>query len=95
MALLHILFRVVDTDSDTVNRTCAMTCLSDIANNFCSIVLAGNDALACALRVVEEQGTGAAPSFPSLLVLQPFVKSASASHTPPPPPTSDIWQHGI
>ena len=91
-ALLHILLRVVDTDSDTDNRTCAMNCLNNIAVDCPSFVLAGNDALACALRVVEEQGTGAAPSFPSLLVLQPFVKSASVPHThpPSPSPTSDM-----
>lgn len=75
-----------------------MNCLNNIAVDCPSFVLAGNDALACALRVVEEQGTGAAPSFPSLLVLQPFVKSASVPHTHPPSPSPlplQIWQHGL
>ncbi len=75
-----------------------MVCLNNISYYFPSFVLAGNDALACALRVVEEQGTGAAPSFPSLLVLQPFVKTASVPLTHPSPPPLlplQIWQHGL
>ncbi len=90
-ALLHILARVVDTDSDTDNRTCAMICLINIANHFPSFVLAGNDALSCALRVVEQQGTGAAPSFPSILLVSAAVCQVflRPSHSPPPP-TSDM-----
>ena len=58
------LSRVVDSDLDTDNRTCAMTCLSNIAIYCVSLVLVDNEIIACALRVVQEQGTGAAPFSP-------------------------------
>ena len=64
--LPRVLSRVVDSDLDTDNRTCAMTCLSNIASKTHgrSFVLVDNEIIACALRVVQEQGTGAAPFSP-------------------------------
>lgn len=59
--LPHNLVHVIDSDSDVDNRTCAMICLNNIALHSCPTVLAGNEVVACALRVVREQGTGAAP----------------------------------
>ncbi len=72
--LPSVLACVVDRDSDVDNRTCAMNCLANIAtkSNGRSLLLADNEIVACALRVVQEQGTGAAPLRPAL--------------TPPPPP---------
>jgi hypothetical protein len=64
MELLHILARVVDNDSDTDTRTCAMTCLGNIAYSATHLVLVDNEIVACALRVVQEQGNGAPPPPP-------------------------------
>jgi hypothetical protein len=55
----HVLVSVIENDSDIDNRTCAMNCLANIASILPSFVLADNDVVACALRVIEEQGTGA------------------------------------
>ena len=64
--LPRVLSRVVDSDLDTDNRTCAMLCLSNISSKTHgrSLVLVDNEIIACALRVVQEQGTGAAPFSP-------------------------------
>ncbi len=62
--LPRVLSRVVDSDTDTDNRVCAMSCLVNIAICSCSLVLVDNEIIACALRVVQEQGTGAAPPPP-------------------------------
>jgi hypothetical protein len=51
----RVLVRVVDSDSDTDNRTCAMICLKNMSS------LADSEVVACALRVIQEQGTGAQP----------------------------------
>ncbi len=71
--LSRVLSRVVDSDLDTDNRALAMACLCNIASKTHghSLVLVDNEIIACALRVVQEQGTGAAPFSPP---------------TPPPPP---------
>jgi hypothetical protein len=55
------LVRVVDCDTDTDNRTAAMNCLNSIASKAPASVLTDNEAVACALRVVQRQGTGAQP----------------------------------
>ncbi len=57
----RVLVRVVEDDSDIDNRTCAMNCLANIASVYPSFVLADNEVVACALRVLAEQGTGTAP----------------------------------
>jgi hypothetical protein len=62
--LPRALSRVVDSDLDTDNRACAMNCLGNIAIFCGSLVLVDNEIIACALRVVQEQGTGAAPFSP-------------------------------
>ena len=64
--LPRVLARVIDSDVDTDNRTCAMVCLCNIAVNEKGrfLVLVDNEIIACALRVVQEQGTGAAPFSP-------------------------------
>ena len=64
--LPRVLSRVVDSDLDTDNRTCAMVCLTNISSQTHgrSLVLVDNEIIACALRVVQEQGTGAAPLNP-------------------------------
>ena len=58
--LPNVLARVVDNDNDTDNRTCAMNCLNNMTVLPVS-VLADSEAVACALRVIQEQGTGAQP----------------------------------
>jgi hypothetical protein len=60
------LSRVVDSDVDTDNRVCAMNCLLNLAIQTYGrpLVLVDNEIIACALRVVQEQGTGAAPFNP-------------------------------
>ena len=58
------LVRVVDSDTDTDNKTCAMNCLNSIAVYTPASVLADSEDVACTLRVVQQQGTGALP-FPS------------------------------
>ena len=73
MGLPHVLARVVDSDGDTDNRTCAMNCLSNIAIHCRSLVLVDNSIVACALRVVQEQGTGADPIPSSLFNLPPLL----------------------
>jgi hypothetical protein len=57
------LSRVVDSDLDTDNRVWAMNCLVNlvIQTHGRSLVLVDSAIIACALRVVQEQGTGAAP----------------------------------
>jgi hypothetical protein len=74
MELPSVLARVVDTDTDSDNRTCAMNCLNNIAAYLPSLVIAGNEAVACALRVIEEQGTGAVRMAipPAFLPLRQF-----------------------
>jgi hypothetical protein len=62
--LPRVLSRVVDSDLDADNRVCAMNCLVNISAKYLSLVLVGNEIIACALRVVQEQGTGAAPPHP-------------------------------
>jgi hypothetical protein len=44
-----------------------MNCLSLMASTSPISVLADNEAVACAVRVIEEQGTGAQPSHFALL----------------------------
>jgi hypothetical protein len=60
--LPHLLARVVDTDTDNDNRTCAMNCLNNIAAYLPSLLDVGNEAVSCALRVIREQGSGTPPS---------------------------------
>ncbi len=55
------LVRVVDSDTDTDNRTAAMNCLNSIVTHTPASVLTDSEAVACALRVVQQQGTGAQP----------------------------------
>ncbi len=64
MGVPSALVRVIDGDTDTDNRTCAMNCLDSIAIHAPASVLTNSEAVACALRVVQEQGTGAQPSAP-------------------------------
>ncbi len=61
--LRPVLVRVIETDSDIDNSTCAMNCLANIAGMLPSFVLADSDVVACALHVVVEQGTGTPHSF--------------------------------
>ncbi len=70
--LPRILACVVDTDTDNDNRTCAMNCLNNIAAYLPSLVLVGNEAVSCAIRVIREQGSGMLPlirRFISLLLI--------------------------
>jgi hypothetical protein len=83
--LPQTLSRVVDSDRDTDNRTCAMSCLNSIAVDAPCLVLADNSIIACALRVVQEQGTGAAPpppspTPPSSSAASPLSSSPAACH---------------
>jgi hypothetical protein len=64
MGVPRALVRVVDSDTDTDNRTCAMNCLNSVAIDAPASVLTNSEAVACALRVVQEQGTGAQASPP-------------------------------
>ena len=65
MGLPRALVRVVDSDTDTDNRYCAMNCLLCMAAYAPASVLTNSEAVACALRVIQEQGTGAqAPPLP-------------------------------
>ena len=63
----RLLVRVIDSDSDTDNRTCAMNCLNSMVIKAPATVLADSEAIACALRVIQEQGTGAHPFAPTTL----------------------------
>lgn len=56
--LPNVLARVIDSDSDSDNKCCALNSLLNLAAKSPSFVLAGNEALACALCVVQQQGTG-------------------------------------
>jgi hypothetical protein len=93
-SLPRVLALVIDRDTDTDNRTCALNFLSNIAMCRPSLVLAENEAVACALRVVREQGTGAillllGPfSFPAdpCLSTAPCCCNLSLCLPPPPPP---------
>ncbi len=95
--LPQVLARVVDNDSDTDNRTCAMSCLNNIAIYAPLLVVADRDLVACALRVVQGQGTGTAP--PSLPVLRESLFQLASlrcfitfdlSPSPPTLPTADM-----
>jgi len=63
----RVLVRVIDSDTDTDNRVCAMNCLNNMAMHVLASVLADNEAVACALRVIQEQGTGAHPFAPTMM----------------------------
>jgi hypothetical protein len=66
LGLSRTLVHVVDSDTDTDNRVCAMNCLNCMAIHAPSSLLTNSEAVACALRVVQEQGTGARPIPPFL-----------------------------
>jgi hypothetical protein len=55
MGVPQVLVGVIDRDSNIDNRTCAMNCLVNYVEAFMSV---DSDAVACALRVVREQGPG-------------------------------------
>ena len=59
----RVLVRVIDSDTDTDNRTCAMNCLDCMATYAPTSILADSEAVACALRVIQEQGIGTVPIF--------------------------------
>ena len=63
MGAVHVLINVVDTDNDIDNRTCAMNCLNNMAIHLPASVLIDNEAVACALRVIKQQGIGASPDL--------------------------------
>ncbi len=69
--LPNVLARVIDSDSDTDNKCCAMNCLLNLAAKSPSFVLVDNEALACALRVVRQQGTGALAPAHACTTLNP------------------------
>ena len=66
MGLPRALVRVVDSETDTDNRTIAISCLVNMAAYAPASVLTNSEAVACALRVIQEQGTGAQPLPPPL-----------------------------
>ena len=62
LGLPRILVRVINDDSDTTdNRVCAMFCLSCMATHAPASVLGEQDTITCALRIIQQQGTGNAP----------------------------------
>jgi hypothetical protein len=92
MGVPRALVHVVDSDTDTDNRTCAMNCLLCMAAYAPGSVLADSETVACALRVVQEQGSGAHPVPPnqrfrcSLFPHPPFYPPFSFPFSAPPIP---------
>ena len=99
MGLPRALVRVVDCDTDTDNRTGAMNCLNNMALSAPASVLADDEAITCALRVMQQQGTGAhtftSPVFVLLLRRCTIFRFTILPLTffPPPVPVQ-IWRHG-
>jgi hypothetical protein len=103
LGLPRILVRVINDDSDTTdNRVCAMFCLSCMATHAPASVLGDQDTVTCALRIIQQQGTGKAPiplaplpffatrlfvAAPSSIELTP----ASSNPCPPSPSDMKLW----